>query len=159
MPESAVVDGETLTLTYGEALQETAPAPASNKGQVYLAVVSEPGARRNIETARPSAVEVKGRQVILTLDPPADFGDTVTLSYYPEQRHGGEPGPRSGRQPGRRLCRAAGAQRNARGQYRPELRLHRAREDVHDRRHDRDRVDLRGSGDRERDGRRAHPGA
>ena len=84
MPESAVVDGETLTLTYGEDLRETAPAPASDKGQVYLAVVSEPGARRNIETARPSAVEVKGRQVILTLDPPADFGDTVTLSYYPD---------------------------------------------------------------------------
>ena len=84
MPVSAVVDGETLTLTYGEALQETAPASASDKGQVYLAVVSEPGARRNIETARPSAVEVKGRQVILNLDPPADFGDTVTLSYYPD---------------------------------------------------------------------------
>ena len=85
MPESAVVDGETLTLTYGEDLQKTAPAPASGKGQVYLAVVSAPGARRNIETARPSgAVEVKGRQVILTLDPPADFGDTVTLSYYSE---------------------------------------------------------------------------
>ena len=79
-----MVDGETLTLTYGEDLQETAPAPASGKGQVYLAVVSEPGARRNIETARPSAVEVTGRQVILTLDPPADFGDTVTLSYYPD---------------------------------------------------------------------------
>ena len=85
MPESAVVDGGTLTLTYGQDLQEIDPAPASGKGQVYLAVVSEPGARRNIETARPSKVKVKGRQVILTLlDPPADFGDTVTLSYYSE---------------------------------------------------------------------------
>ena len=85
MPESAVVNGAKLTLTYSEKLQEIDPAaaPASNKGQVYLAVVSEPGARRNIETARPSAVEVKGRQVILTLDPPADFGETVTLSYFP----------------------------------------------------------------------------
>ena len=83
MPESATVDGETLTLTYGEDLRETAPAPASGKGQVYLAVVSEPGVRRNIEPVPASAVEVKARQVILTLDPPADFGETVTLSYFP----------------------------------------------------------------------------
>ena len=84
MPVSAAVDGETLTLTYGEDLQAIDPAPKSDKGPVYLAVVSEPGARRNIETAAPSAVEVTGRQVILTLDPSADFGDTVTLSYYPD---------------------------------------------------------------------------
>ena len=59
------------------------PAPASGKGQVYLAVVSQPGVRRNIESVPASAVEVKARQVILTLDPPADFGETVTLSYFP----------------------------------------------------------------------------
>ena len=57
-----------------------------SKGPVYLAVLSAPGARRNIETAAPSAVEVTGRQVILTLKPEdaADFGETVTLSYYPD---------------------------------------------------------------------------
>ena len=88
MPVSAVVDGETLTLTYDRDLQEINPAsvPVLSKGPVYLAVLSAPGARRNIETAAPSAVEVTGRQVILTLDPEdaADFGETVTLSYYPD---------------------------------------------------------------------------
>ena len=74
MPESAVVNGAKLTLTYSEKLQEIDPAPDSNKGQVYLAVVSAPGVRRNIEPVPPSAVEVKGneRQVILTLDPPVE---------------------------------------------------------------------------------------
>ena len=88
MPVSAVVDGETLTLTYDRDLQEINPAsvPVLSKGPVYLAVLSAPGARRNIETAAPSAVEVTGRQVILTLNPEdaADFGETVTLSYYPD---------------------------------------------------------------------------
>ena len=83
MPESAVVNGATLTLTYGEDLQETAPAPASGKGPVYLAVLSEPGVRRNIETVRPSAVEVEGRQVKLTLHRPVGHNEVVTLSYYP----------------------------------------------------------------------------
>ena len=80
MPVSAVVDGETLTLTYDRDLQltDSPPASAPGKGPVYLVVVS------NIETAAPSAVEVTGRQVVLTLDPPADFGDTVRLSYYPD---------------------------------------------------------------------------
>ena len=80
MPVSAVVDGDTLTLTYGEDLQAIAPAPPPGSCPVYLVVVS------NIETAVPSAVEVTGRQVILTLKPEdaADFGDRVTLSYYPD---------------------------------------------------------------------------
>ena len=88
MPVSAVVDGETLTLTYDRDLQAIDPAsvPVLSKGPVYLAVLSAPGARRNIETAAPSAVEVTGRQVVLTLDPEdaADFGETVRLSYYPD---------------------------------------------------------------------------
>ena len=82
MPVSAVVDGETLTLAYDRDLQltDSPPASAPGKGPVYLVVVS------NIETAAPSAVEVTGRQVILTLKPEdaADFGETVTLSYYPD---------------------------------------------------------------------------
>ena len=85
MPDSAVVDGNTLTLTYGKDLQmipktDLTGASAPGKGPVYLVVVS------NIETAAPSAAEVTGRQVILTLEPEdaADFGETVTLSYYPD---------------------------------------------------------------------------
>ena len=84
MPESATVNRATLTLVYAEDLQATAPAPASGKGPVYLAVVSEPGLRRAIETARPSAVEVKGRQVKLTLDRPVEYNEVVTLSYFPD---------------------------------------------------------------------------
>ena len=84
MPVSATANGVTLTLTYGEDLQETAPAPASGKGPVYLAVVSEQGVRRAIETARPSAVEVKGRQVKLTLDRLVEYNEVVTLSYFPD---------------------------------------------------------------------------
>ena len=106
MPVSAVVNGPTLTLTYSKNLQaEPPPASDSGKGQVYLAVVSVPGVRRNIEPVPPSAVEVMGRQVILTFKPsirPQPGRDALLL---PGQRHGGEPDPRSGRQPGRRLRR------------------------------------------------------
>ena len=89
MPVSAVVDGERLTLTYSEKLQDidSAAVPAPDKGQVYLAVVSEPWERRTIEPVPPSAVEVKGneRQVILTLVPPAaGYNQVVTLSYFPD---------------------------------------------------------------------------
>ena len=86
MPESAVVNGERLTLTYSEKLQEIDPAPAADKSQVYLAVVSAPGVRRNIEPVPPSAVVVMGneRQVILTLDPPVEYNQVVTLSYFPD---------------------------------------------------------------------------
>ena len=56
-------------------------------------MVSAPGVRRNIEPVPPSAVEVKARQVILTLDPPADFGETVTLSYFPNNATAAEPDP------------------------------------------------------------------
>ena len=84
IPVGAKVNRATLTLAYAEDLRETAPAPASGKGPVFLAVVSEPGARRAIETARPSAVEVKGRQVKLTLDRPVEYNQVVTLSYFPD---------------------------------------------------------------------------
>ena len=95
MPVGAAVDGAVLTLTYGEDLEETAPVTASGKGPVYLAVVSEPGLRRNIATVRPSAVEVKGRQVKLTLDPPAGYNEVVTLSYFPDNA-GWRPGCATG---------------------------------------------------------------
>ena len=85
MPVSAVVNGPTLTLTYSKNLQaEPPPASDSGKGQVYLAVVSVPGVRRNIEPVPPSAVEVMGRQVILTFKPSIDPNQVVTLSYFPD---------------------------------------------------------------------------
>ena len=85
MPVSAVVNGPTLTLTYSKNLQaEPPPASDSGKGQVYLAVVSVPGVRRNIEPVPPSAVEVMGRQVILTFKPSIDPNRVVTLSYFPD---------------------------------------------------------------------------
>ena len=84
MPDSAVVDGNTLTLAYGEDLQQTNPAgvSAKGKGPVYFPVVSEPWERRSIEGRPPSAVRVEGNQVILTLDPPAGYNQKVTLSYF-----------------------------------------------------------------------------
>ena len=84
MPKSAAVNGETLTLTYDEDLQTASPAPASGKGPVYLAVVGGPGAQRSIATARPTAAKASGRTVTITLDPPAEYNETVTLSYYPD---------------------------------------------------------------------------
>ena len=84
MPKSAAVNGATLTLTYDEDLQTASPAPASGKGPVYLAVVRGPGAQRSIATAHPTAVTASGRTVTITLDPPAEYNQSVTLSYYPD---------------------------------------------------------------------------
>ena len=84
MPKSAAVNGETLTLTYDEVLQTASPASATGKGPVYLAVVGGPGAQRSIKTARLTAVKASGRTVTITLDPPAEYNEAVTLSYYPD---------------------------------------------------------------------------
>ena len=84
MPESATVNRATLTLVYGEDLQATAPAPASGKGPVYLAVVSEPGVRRNIETAPVSGARASGRTVTVTLEREVVHNQVVTLSYFPD---------------------------------------------------------------------------
>ena len=50
----------------------------------YLAVVRGPGAQRSIATARPTAAKASGRTVTITLDPPAEYNQAVTLSYYPD---------------------------------------------------------------------------
>ena len=84
MPKSAAVNRATLTLIYDEVLQTASPAPASGKGPVYLAVVRGPGAQRSIATARPTAAKASGRTVTITLDPPAEYNQAVTLSYYPD---------------------------------------------------------------------------
>ena len=82
MPESAVANGATVTLTYDEDLQATNPVPGSGKGPVYLAVIGGPGAQRGIETARSTSAQASGRTVRVTLDRAVEYGQRVTLSYF-----------------------------------------------------------------------------
>ena len=84
MPVSAVVNGATLTLTYGEDLQATTWTAAPGNSPVYLAVLSEPGERRNIETAPGTMAQASGRTVTVTLDRRAGYNQEVTLSYFPD---------------------------------------------------------------------------
>ena len=73
----AAVDGATLTLTYNEDLKATNPT-ASGAAPVYLAIVD------GTTPIRPTSVTASGRTVTMTLAPAVRFGQTVTLSYYPE---------------------------------------------------------------------------
>ena len=84
MPESASVNGATLTLTYGEDLQATTWTSTPGSSPVYLAVLSEPGVRRNIETAPGTMAQASGRTVTVTLDRRAEYNQEVTLSYFPD---------------------------------------------------------------------------
>ena len=84
MPESAIVNGATLTLTYGEDLQATTWTSTPGSSPVYLAVLSEPGERRNIETAPGTMAQASGRTVTVTLDRRAEYNQEVTLSYFPD---------------------------------------------------------------------------
>ena len=70
---SAAVDGSSLTLTYGEALDEgSRPAPGDFTVQVD-------GSGRSV-----SGVSVSGRGVALTLNPAVEHGDTgIRVSYTP----------------------------------------------------------------------------
>ena len=70
---SAAVDGSSLTLTYGEALDGgSRPAPGDFTVEVG-------GAGRSV-----SAVSVSGSVVTLTLDPAVEHGDTgIRVSYSP----------------------------------------------------------------------------
>ena len=76
----AAVDGATLTLTYDEDLKATNPT-ASGAAPVYLAIVDGVDGLRLI---RPTSVTASGDTVTMTLAPAVRFGQTVTLSYYPE---------------------------------------------------------------------------
>ena len=71
---SAAVDGASLTLTYGEALDEgSRPAPGDFTVQVD-------GTARSV-----SGVSVSGSVVILTLNPAVAHGDTgIRVSYTPD---------------------------------------------------------------------------
>ena len=77
---SAEVSGETLTLTYNEALDETAPPPAT------AFVVSGDGVSRSV-----SAVQVSGATVTLTITPPAARGTVLTLDYTAPEEAGATP--------------------------------------------------------------------
>ena len=70
---SAAVDGSSLTLTYGEALDEgSRPAPGDFTVEVD-------GSGRSV-----SGVSVSGRGVALTLNPAVEHGDTgIRVSYTP----------------------------------------------------------------------------
>ena len=73
---SAAVDGASLTLTYGEALDGRA-RPATGDFTVQV-----DGAGRSV-----SGVSVSGSVVILTLDPAVEHGDTgIRVSYTPGTR-------------------------------------------------------------------------
>ena len=73
---SAAVDGASLTLTYGEALDGgSRPAPGDFTVEVD-------GSGRSV-----SAVSVRGSVVTLTLDPAVEHGDTgIRVSYSPGTR-------------------------------------------------------------------------
>ena len=73
---SAAVDGSSLTLTYGEALDEgSRPAPGDFTVEVE-------GTGRSV-----SAVSVSGSVVTLTLDPAVEHGDTgIRVHYSPGTR-------------------------------------------------------------------------
>ena len=73
---SAAVDGASLTLTYGEALDGgSRPAPADFTVEVD-------GSGRSV-----SAVSVRGSVVTLTLDPAVEHGDTgIRVNYSPGTR-------------------------------------------------------------------------
>ena len=68
--QAAAVDGTTLTLTYNNDLDEGVTLPAS------AFTVTVVGNTRTV-----SSVSVSGRAVTLTLDPAAESGEAVTVSY------------------------------------------------------------------------------
>ena len=69
-PEHAFVNGDTLTLTYNEALRNSTPAPSA-----YTVKVND-GAGPTVSGVRVSTVSV-----VLTLSEAVVYGDVVTLDY------------------------------------------------------------------------------
>ena len=72
----ATVDGATLTLTYNETLNRDSTPAGSDFSVTVIDSVTEV-----FSTPAVSAVKLKGKYVILTLDAPARFEDRVTLTY------------------------------------------------------------------------------
>ena len=77
---SASVDGETLTLTWDEALDETS-APGTEAFTVTVG-----GAARTVD-----ALEVKGRTVVLSLATAVEPGEAVTVGYAVPTGAGAKP--------------------------------------------------------------------
>ncbi len=71
----AIVDGDTLTLTYTEALNEDS-VPASTDWRLFLRVGAAP-------TVTADSVIVSGMTVTMTLKPPVEPGAIVGLIYTP----------------------------------------------------------------------------
>ena len=78
IPQSATVSGDTLTVTFNEALRVTNTSHLIWNLEVQLSSVH--GGNRNAQQY-PTAVSVSGSTLTLTLDPPAQAGDRVTLTY------------------------------------------------------------------------------
>ena len=75
--QTAVVIGNTLTLTYDEDLDGTS-TPA---GSAYAVKAGPSGSLVDSDLAANNAVTVSGKTVTLKLDNPVGVGDTVTVAY------------------------------------------------------------------------------
>ena len=78
------MDGDTLTVTFNEALRVTNTSHLIWNLEVQLSSVH--GGHRNAQQY-PTAVSVSGSTLTLTLSPPAQAGDRVTLTYVYNGEH------------------------------------------------------------------------
>ena len=76
---SIVVDGATLTLTYDEALKRTDPTPS---GSVAVYRVAAVGASPATLSSIRAGVGSNMNRITMTLDPPAEAGQTIGVSYW-----------------------------------------------------------------------------
>ena len=104
---SAAVEGASLTLSYGEAL-DGGSRPAAGDFTVEVG-----GSGRSV-----TGVSISGSVVTLTLNPAAEHGDTgVRVSYTVPTGVGANPDPGRGRQPGSGAEQPDGDQHHRRAQH------------------------------------------
>ena len=77
--ETAVVNGATLTLTYGEKLKVASPAASGSNAVFTVTVGGSPAAVSNVQ----AGVGPGKRDVTMTLAPAAGFGQAVVAAYTP----------------------------------------------------------------------------
>ena len=77
--ETAVVNGATLTLTYGEKLKVASPAASGSNAVFTVTVGGSPAAVSNVQ----AGVGPGKRDVTMTLSPAAGFGQAVVAAYTP----------------------------------------------------------------------------